>query len=204
MRRNVLQKVTHRPQLHIHRILPLQFTLFPGRSASAASVVAAQLSPSPVHLIFLPINDSCVLHLVLILILVTPAPGRVATIAGALHTLLHNFLRHRLQIVRPPNLGEEIDERRRHVHPVVAELGRLVVPGEHVVIVVPSLAECERGYGLVLRWVDVAIVGTVSPFVGSAVHQPGGIQDEGPTEQRCYEPCVGPGFAPAVDRGHGG
>lgn len=50
----------------------------------------------------------------------------------------------------------------------------------------------------------IPIVGSVSPFVGSAVHQPGGIQDEGPTEQCCYEPCVGPGFVPEVDRGYGG
>lgn len=142
------------------------------------------------------------LDLDLVLILVAPAPGRVRSVSRSLHSPLDDLVRNRLQIVRPADLGEEIDESGREVQPVVAQFGRLVVPGEHVMVVVPALAESECGHRLVLRGVDSAVIGAVSPLVSSAVHQPGGIQDERPAEQRGNEPCVGPGFSPEVDRSH--
>lgn len=97
------------------------------------------------------------LELDLVLVLVPPAPGRVRSVARPLDSPLDDLVGHHLQIVRPADLGEEIDEGGRKVQPVVAQFGRLVVPGEHVVIVVPALAERECGHRLVLRWVDVAV-----------------------------------------------
>lgn len=97
------------------------------------------------------------LDLHLVLILVPPAPCWMCSVSRSLDSPLDDLVRNHLQIVRPTDFGEEIDESGCIVQPVVTQFGRLVVPGEHVVIIVPSLAECECGYRLVLRWVDGAV-----------------------------------------------
>lgn len=96
------------------------------------------------------------LDLDLVLILVAPAPGGMRTVSRPLDSPLDDLVGNRLQIVRPSDLGEEIDESGSKVQPVVAQFGSLVVPGEHVMVVVPALAEGECGHRFVLRWVDGA------------------------------------------------
>lgn len=61
----------------------------------------------------------------------------------------------RLQVVREPQPRAPVDERRAEVEPVVAQLGRLVVPRERVVVVVPALAERQQRDRRVLRGRDV-------------------------------------------------
>uniref|UniRef100_T1DNK5 Uncharacterized protein n=1 Tax=Anopheles aquasalis TaxID=42839 RepID=T1DNK5_ANOAQ len=161
-------------------------------AAAAAGIAAAHL------VLFLLVDDGRVFNLILILIFVAPSPGWMATVPGTLDALLHDLLGNRFQVVRPANLCEEIDERGSQVHPVVAQLSRLVVPREHMVIVVPSLAKRERCYRAVLRRRNALVIRLIAPLVGCAVHQPGYVQDEGPAEQRSDKPGVGPALVPEV------
>lgn len=55
-----------------------------------------------------------------VVVLVAPAPQVVRPVARAVHSLLDDLLRHRLQIVRPAELSEEVDEVSREVQPVVS------------------------------------------------------------------------------------
>lgn len=64
-------------------------------------------------------------------------------------------LRRFLQVVRPANLGEKVQPECGHVDGVLAQLGRLVVPGKHVVIVVPTFAHGHHRYQLVLDGLNV-------------------------------------------------
>ena len=45
-----------------------------------------------------------------------------------------------LTVISPANHSKEIDDCSGRVECVVSELRRLVVPGEHVMVVVPALA----------------------------------------------------------------
>lgn len=109
----------------------------------------------------------------LAVLMVVVVPGAVA---GALGALLHQRRRHRLQVVRPADAREEVDEGRGEVHAVVAQLGRLVVPREDVVVVVPALAESGDRHTDVLRGADALVVGFDAPDVRRAVHQPRAVQ----------------------------
>lgn len=75
-----------------------------------------------------------------VVVLVAPAPQVVRPVARAVHSLLDDLLRHRLQIVRPAELSEEIDEVSSEVQPVVSQFRRFVVPREGVVVVVEALS----------------------------------------------------------------
>lgn len=82
-------------------------------------------------------------------------PATVAVIGG--HFLDELFGR-RLQIVRPAYAAENVQPHRGHVQHVPADLGRPVVPREHVVIVMPSFAHGHQRYGEVLRRLDAPVV----------------------------------------------
>lgn len=65
-------------------------------------------------------------------------------VASAQRAFRHQVGRNRLQIVRPSDQRERVDEQRRQVQLVVEQLGVFVVPRERVVIIVPPVAE--RGH----------------------------------------------------------
>jgi len=109
----------------------------------------------------------------LAVLVVVVGPGAVA---GALCALLDQRRRHRLQVVRPADAREEVNEGRGEVHAVVAQLGRLVVPWEDVVVVVPALAERGNRHADVLRGADALIVGFYAPDVRRAVREPRAVQ----------------------------
>lgn len=79
-----------------------------------------------------------------------------------------------LHVVRLPEERARVDERRAEVQPVVAQLGRLVVPRERVMVVVPSLAERQQRHRRVLRGRDVPST-FASSFVPST-HGAGGVK----------------------------
>lgn len=89
-------------------------------------------------LLVLLVDDAGQLHLLLILILVAPAPcvvfamRIVRSITSSLNALLNNLFGHGLEVISPSNLSEEVDEGCGDVHSIVAEFGGLVVPWEDV------------------------------------------------------------------------
>lgn len=110
------------------------------------------------HLFILTINYGDRLLLRTGLVLVAPAPQVVCAVTGSLDALLDRRMGHCLQVVRPANLSEEIDKRGRKIDVIVAQLGRLVVPWEHVMVVVESLAERQRGHCGVLSRIYAPVV----------------------------------------------
>jgi len=70
----------------------------------------------------------------------------VATVASAEHSSLDHVGSHRLQVVGPADLGEQVDEGRRYIQGVATPFGRLVVPRKRVMVVVPPLAKGEGRY----------------------------------------------------------
>lgn len=83
------------------------------------------------------------ISLFLRLILVAPAPHLVTAVARSFHAFLHHVLGYALQIVGPTDSREEVNEGRRKVETIIAEFGRLVIPREGMVVIVPTLAEGE-------------------------------------------------------------
>jgi len=85
------------------------------------------------------------------------------------------------------DLSHHIDEGRRPVEAVGAQLSCLVVPGEDVVVVVPSLADGQGGHQLVVHGTYVHIVGLHAVEVGGAVHQPGEVERQAEAQHRAGE-----------------
>lgn len=81
----------------------------------------------------------------------------MAAVTRSLHSFSYHVLGHTLQIVGPADLREKVDEGRREVESVIAELSRLVIPGKDVMIIVPTFAKGEYGNPFVLRRIDVSI-----------------------------------------------
>lgn len=54
--------------------------------------------------------------------------------------------------------GSPVDERCGEVGTIVAQLSRLVVPREHVMVVVPALAESANRYGHVVSCANVSVI----------------------------------------------
>jgi hypothetical protein len=73
----------------------------------------------------------------------------VGAVARPLDAPLDHVLGGVFQIPRPPDASEELDELRRQTV-VHGQLGRPVVPGEGVVVVVPSLAKRPQAHPFVL------------------------------------------------------
>ena len=71
-------------------------------------------------------------------------------VAGSLRPSLDHLRGHAFQVVRPTDAREEVDERGRRIEPV-AQFSRFVIPGEHVVVIVPALAQGRHGHGQVLH-----------------------------------------------------
>lgn len=137
------------------------------------------------------------------MIFVAPTPQTMRTITRALNPLLNNLIGHRLKVISPADFSEEVNEVSREVQPVIAQLGRLVVPGESVVVIVEAFAESEDGDGDVFSGADASVVGFATPFVGGGVDEPGDVEDESVAEHGGDEVGVGPGLAPEVDWDHG-
>lgn len=90
-------------------------------------------------------------------VFVAPSPDfrvTVAPVAGPQRSSHHHARVGGLQVVRQPESGASVYERRAQVHPVVAQLGRLVVPRERVMVVVPSLAQSQQRHRRVFRGRD--------------------------------------------------
>ena len=87
-------------------------------------------------------------------VLITPAPYRMAAVSRAKHSLHHNIAGHRLEVVRPADHWEKVDKRRGDVQSVVSQFSSFVVPREGVVVVVPSLSQCQRCDRVALWRVD--------------------------------------------------
>lgn len=61
-----------------------------------------------------------------------------------------------LQVVCPADLGELLDPEGGHVV-VVAQLGRFVVPREHVVVVVPAFTHRHNGNAQILDRLNASV-----------------------------------------------
>lgn len=81
------------------------------------------------------------------MVVVVLATAQLVLIVGAIAVLKGHFAHHvggrRLEVVSPAQLGEDVDPDGGNVEEV-AELGRLVVPGEHMVVVVPALTHSNQ------------------------------------------------------------
>lgn len=81
--------------------------------------------------------------------------GPTSTVAGAQGPFGYQLGGHGLQVVRPSDQREQVDEQRGQVQLVVEQLGVLVVPRERVMVVVPSVATRGHRHQYVLGRVDV-------------------------------------------------
>lgn len=91
--------------------------------------------------------------------MVAPAPRsdrlvRVTFGASAFGAFAHKLRRRGLQVVRPSDLGEQVDKCGGEVELVIAKFGRLVIPRERVMIIVPTLSYRHHGHKRVFRRVD--------------------------------------------------
>jgi len=91
---------------------------------------------------------------VVIVVLVVVLLGAVARPA---RPLLHQTGVGRRQVVRQTEPGARVDERCAKVQPVIAQLGRLVVPRKSMMVVVPPLAERQQRHSRVLSGCDVPV-----------------------------------------------
>ncbi len=101
------------------------------------------------------VDDRDVLDVLAGLILVAPTPYHMATVSGPFHPFADHVLGYGFEVVGPADFGEEVDEGGGGVGRIVAQLGRLVVPREDVVVVVPSFAQRQQRDALVLRRMDI-------------------------------------------------
>lgn len=81
------------------------------------------------------------------------APG-VSAVASPQQAFPDQVIRRLFQVVGEPQLGAAVQEEGAEVEAVVAQLRRLVVPGEHVMVVVPALAQGQDSHGDVLPRAD--------------------------------------------------
>lgn len=72
---------------------------------------------------------------------VAPAPEFVGAVARALNSPLDHRRRHCLQVVGQPDARAEVNEVSGRVDAVVPDFRRFVIPGKHVVKIVPALAK---------------------------------------------------------------
>lgn len=77
-------------------------------------------------------------------------------VSGAQGPFGHQFGGHGLQVVRPPDQREHVDDQRGQVQLVVQQLGVLVVPRERVMVVVPPVAARGHRHQHVLGGIDVS------------------------------------------------
>ncbi len=92
---------------------------------------------------------------------------RMGAVSCSTSSTANNSFRHGLQVVRPANPGEEIDNRFRRVHVVISQFGCFVIPWENVVIVVPSFTGSQEGHHSVFGRIDL-------PVVNKSIHINGG------------------------------
>lgn len=87
--------------------------------------------------------------------------------------LLDHLRSHSLKVVGPADLGEKVDQEGGMAEGVATPLGRPIIPGEDVMIVVPALAKGhERNEG-VLRGIHTTVwkkeIIKMSPFSDSPI-----------------------------------
>lgn len=134
-----------------------------------------------------------------------PSAGRpslataVAPVSGALYPSQHQPVGRSLAVRGEAQEAHEVDETSGKVQ-LAAKLAGCIVIGERVVVVVESFAYGAEGDESVLPGVDVFIVGPVPPHVGGAVHQPGGVQHQGVSQQGREEVRHQQGLPPQVPR----
>ena len=80
----------------------------------------------------------------------------MTAIAGTVDTTQDHLLRDRLAVVCPAQPHKEINNGSGGVQRVTAQLGRLVVVREHVVVIVPTFAQRCHGDHKVLSRADVS------------------------------------------------
>lgn len=85
-----------------------------------------------------------------VVMVVFSVPGRRVT-SGPQRSFHYQVRVGGLQVIRQSESGAQVYERCAEVHPVIAQLGRLVVPRECVMVVMPSLAERQDCNRRVLR-----------------------------------------------------
>ena len=72
-------------------------------------------------------------------------------VSGSQHSVSDDLVGRCLQVVDPSDALEEVDDGRREIPAIAAEFARFVVAGEHVVVIVPSLAQSEPRHRPVLH-----------------------------------------------------
>lgn len=104
-------------------------------------------------------------------------------VARSLRAFLYHAVRYGLQIVRPADPGEEVDEGGGEVRTIVTQLGRLVVPREHMMVIVPALAEGADADAVAVGGANGVVVRFHAPNVGRGVHQPSHMQRQRVSEE---------------------
>lgn len=132
-----------------------------------------------------------------------PPENRVRPVALLRAPPPDHLVRRLLQVVRLPDVRQDVDHAARDVPPG-AELRRPVVPRERVVVVVPALAEGDEAHEVALGRFDGAVERPGAPQVGVAVHEPRDVQDDHVAEEVADEEGVPEGLVPeAAGDGHG-
>lgn len=77
------------------------------------------------------------------------------TITCPSHPFTNHISGYSLQVIRPANQRTQVHKGGRNVELVVPELSVLVVPGEHVVVIMPPVAKWSHRNKQILGRVDV-------------------------------------------------
>lgn len=88
-------------------------------------------------------------HLFVLVIVDAPLAGTSVALAQA--DPLDDLLAGSLEVVGPAYRSKKVDEGRGQVQAIAWKLGCLVVPGESVMVVVPTLAQSEKGHARVFH-----------------------------------------------------
>lgn len=78
--------------------------------------------------------------------------------------ILDHFLCRLFKVVGPSDLSELVNPESRHIK-VIAQLGRLVVPRENMMVVVPSLAHRHNRNTQRLHWFDSPEIFRLYPLI---------------------------------------
>lgn len=120
-------------------------------------------------------------------------------IARSLLTTEYGLCWHLLPVICLPNLCHAVYENSCHVHsPSIFTCG--VITWKDMVVIMKSFTNCSKCNKKIFCWVDVSVIGFVTPHMSCTVYCPGGIQRQSVTKYTTNEVTCPGTFSPKVPR----
>lgn len=138
--------------IHIDKLFPLFSYLNKLLGLSRQILVV----PAPQHIVVIHVHQLQILAITIHEWAFVKFAEIVCAVARTQSPLTDHRIGNDFQIIRPAHPGEEIDETGGEIKHIIAQFGGLVIPGEHMVVVVPALADRHKRDVLVVRWLDVS------------------------------------------------